>query len=76
MRATILAGLALVATFVLSGRAAGPVYPRTELTAQVDELFAAWDTEDSPGAALGIFEDRRIIYARGMAWRIWTTGSP
>ena len=45
--------------------AAGQAYTQTELTAKVDELFEEWDTGDSPGAAIGIFKDGRIIYARG-----------
>ena len=65
MRIAIVAGSALAASFFLSASASGQAYPRTELTAQVDELFAEWDTEDSPGAAVGIFKDGRIIYARG-----------
>ncbi|KPK88461.1 hypothetical protein AMJ80_11040 [bacterium SM23_31] len=28
-------------------------------------MFAQWDKKDTPGAALGIFNDGRIIYARG-----------
>lgn len=40
-------------------------YTHTELTDKVDELFKQWNKKDSPGAALGIFKDGRIIYARG-----------
>jgi CubicO group peptidase (beta-lactamase class C family) len=40
-------------------------YTHTNLTDRVDELFQQWDRNDSPGAALGIFKDGRIIYARG-----------
>jgi CubicO group peptidase (beta-lactamase class C family) len=40
-------------------------YTHTALTDKVDALFRAWDKENSPGAALGIFQDGRIIYARG-----------
>jgi CubicO group peptidase (beta-lactamase class C family) len=40
-------------------------YTHTELTDKADALFRAWDKENSPGAALGIFQDGRIIYARG-----------
>jgi len=40
-------------------------YTHTDLTDKVDELFKQWDKEDSPGAAVGIFKDGRIIYARG-----------
>lgn len=40
-------------------------YPHTALTDKVDELFAPWDNKHSPGAALGIIKNGRIIYARG-----------
>jgi CubicO group peptidase (beta-lactamase class C family) len=40
-------------------------YTHTDLTDRVDELFKQWDQNDSPGAAVGIFKDGRIIYARG-----------
>ena len=40
-------------------------YTHTDLTDKVDEMFKQWDSEDSPGAAVGIFKDGRIIYARG-----------
>ena len=65
MKTTILAGFALAAAFAPPVRASSQAYPPTELTAQVDELFAEWDTEDSPGAAVGIFKDGRLVYARG-----------
>ena len=65
MRAIIVAGSALVAWLLLSDSALGQAYPRTELTTQVDELFAEWDGEISPGAVVGIFMDGRIIYSKG-----------
>lgn len=40
-------------------------YTRTALTDSVDAMFEQWDREDSPGFALGIFKDGRVIYARG-----------
>jgi CubicO group peptidase (beta-lactamase class C family) len=40
-------------------------YTHTDLTDRLDELFKEWDRNDSPGAALGLFKDGRIIYARG-----------
>ena len=40
-------------------------YTRTSLTDSVDAMFEQWDREDSPGFALGIFKNGRIIYARG-----------
>ena len=65
MRAIIVAGSALVAWLLLSDSALGQAYPRTELTTQVDELFAEWDGEISPGAVVGIFMDGKIIYSKG-----------
>ena len=44
---------------------ASQAYTHSALTDKVDELFKQWDRADSPGAALGIFKDGRIIYARG-----------
>lgn len=35
------------------------------LTAQVDPIFARWDKQDSPGCALAIVKDGRIVYQRG-----------
>jgi len=57
----------LVAGLVLS------TYPPIRLSAQlddstrarVDSVFKAYDRTDSPGCALGIYRDGRIIYARG-----------
>ncbi|MBN1221787.1 MAG: serine hydrolase [Candidatus Aminicenantes bacterium] len=44
---------------------ADQAYTHTELTDRVDALFEDWDRIGSPGAAMGIFQDGRIIYARG-----------
>ena len=64
-RAAVVAASAFAASLLLSGAASGQTYPRTELTAQVDELFAEWDSKDAPGAAVGVFKEGRIVYARG-----------
>ncbi len=64
-------GLVLLVSFLLIFGAstqqarAYQAYTHTDLTDRVDELFKQWDRNDSPGAALGIFKDGRIIYARG-----------
>jgi CubicO group peptidase (beta-lactamase class C family) len=44
---------------------ANQAYTHNALTDKVDEMFKQWDKDDSPGAAVGIFIDGRIIYARG-----------
>jgi len=55
----------LCVVFLQSPSVARQAYPQTEETDQVDKLFATWDKKDSPGAAIGIVKDGRIIYARG-----------
>ena len=35
------------------------------LTDRVDAVFAEWDSPDSPGCALGMIRDGRLVYARG-----------
>jgi CubicO group peptidase (beta-lactamase class C family) len=36
-----------------------------ETTGKVDKIFAEWDTTASPGAALAVIRDGKIIYERG-----------
>ena len=55
----------LCVVFLQSPSVARQAYPHTKQTEQVDRLFATWDKKDSPGAAIGIVKDGRIIYARG-----------
>lgn len=71
--------LVAAATLVLlvggADRASAQAYPHDERTDGVDALFAEWDRPDSPGAALGIIRDGRLLYARGygsanLDWRI------
>ena len=38
---------------------------RRAQAARVDALFARWDRGDSPGCALGVFQDGRILFSRG-----------
>jgi CubicO group peptidase (beta-lactamase class C family) len=55
----------LVALFagLLQARTAVPqVQP---WAAQVDAVFAQWDKAGSPGCALGVYQNGRIVYARG-----------
>lgn len=35
------------------------------ITARVDKLFAQWDKPDSPGCAVGVIRDGKLIYTRG-----------
>lgn len=36
-----------------------------DLAKRVDKVFEKWDKPDSPGCALGVYKDGRIIYKRG-----------
>jgi len=56
---------AVVLLFSYAQSSAFQAYTHTDLTDKVDALFSEWDKEDSPGAAIGIIKDGRIIYARG-----------
>ncbi len=57
--------IALILGVTLQTAVAYQAYTHNALTGKVDELFKQWDKENSPGAAIGIFKDGRIIYARG-----------
>lgn len=37
----------------------------TSHSAQVDRLFARWDKKDTPGAAIAIVKDGKIVYKKG-----------
>ena len=61
--------LALVASatlaFPITAAAQGAPRPDSARTAAVDAVFARYDRTDSPGCALGVYENGRIAYARG-----------
>jgi CubicO group peptidase (beta-lactamase class C family) len=56
---------ALAAACALVALAASPLPGADETAAKVDRLFAAWDRTTSPGAALAVVKDGRIVYERG-----------
>ena len=62
-QATRSPGLALIAAIAVWISAYGS--PADPLTDKVDMLFAQYDKAGSPGCALGIIKDGRLIYARG-----------
>jgi len=74
--------LALVFGVATQTSFAYQAYTHNALTDKVDELFKQWDKDDSPGAAVGIFKDGRIIYARGYGIAnleyalLWTPQTP
>src|SRR5580658_10094851 len=38
---------------------------RAPWAAEVDKVFAAYDSPDTPGCAVGIYKDGKIVYERG-----------
>jgi CubicO group peptidase (beta-lactamase class C family) len=60
MRSALLPILALAAL----GGAPAPETPPDPRT-RVDELFREYDRSDTPGCALGVYRDGKIVYARG-----------
>jgi CubicO group peptidase (beta-lactamase class C family) len=56
--------LALPAIFLVSIVARAQTLA-PDVAAQVDKVFAQWDHTDSPGCALGIYQNGRIIYKHG-----------
>jgi CubicO group peptidase (beta-lactamase class C family) len=64
---TIIALVAFIAPIVFGQEQTAKVNssPAESVTARVDKLFAQWDKPDSPGCALGIVKDGKLIYKRG-----------
>jgi len=44
---------------------AGQSTEAASITAQVDKIFEKWDKPDSPGCALAVIKEGRIVYKRG-----------
>ena len=57
--------LAFIALTILAFSSFAQPNSAREQQAQVDRLFAQWDKLDSPGAALAVVKDGKIIYKRG-----------
>ncbi|MGB2643626.1 MAG: serine hydrolase domain-containing protein [Candidatus Acidiferrum sp.] len=61
-RWTLIAAILPVILLVSCGRA--QMLP-ADTAAQVDKVFAKWDKPNSPGCALGVYQDGRIVYKHG-----------
>jgi CubicO group peptidase (beta-lactamase class C family) len=42
-----------------------PANAPSDITSRVDRIFARWDRPDSPGCALGVIKDGKLIYKKG-----------
>lgn len=56
---------AAVSPAIPAGKAAAKVTEKDEAAKQVDALFAPWSATDSPGCAVAVVRDGRIVYSRG-----------
>jgi CubicO group peptidase (beta-lactamase class C family) len=67
--ACVRVALSTLLTLILGAQTFAGVRPlpqeRDSLSAGVDKLFAQWDKPNSPGAALAVVKDGKIIYKRG-----------
>jgi CubicO group peptidase (beta-lactamase class C family)/D-alanyl-D-alanine dipeptidase len=61
--------MSIFLTTVLAGQAGvetkPPIQAPAEAAVQVDRIFERWDKTVSPGCALGVMKDGRIVYKRG-----------
>ena len=56
----------LIGISAISPSDASTIFPNKDtLTVKVDKLFTQWDKWDSPGAALAVVREGKIIYKRG-----------
>jgi CubicO group peptidase (beta-lactamase class C family) len=56
---------AVLLTFLIFLAIAPPFLSADATTDKVDKLFAAWDKTTTPGVALAVIKDGRIVYERG-----------
>jgi len=68
--------IAAASTSVHSGLAFGQVHKDDSVTDRVDKLFVQWDKADSPGCALGIIKDGRLVYGHGYGMANLSYGIP
>jgi len=74
-RAFGLGALGLASLWLASGMThAGSLSP--PVAGQVDQVFAAWSKPGSPGCALGVYQDGRIVYTRGYGMADLNEGVP
>lgn len=60
----LVVGLVVIAPLVRAQEAWKSVQD-SSITAQVDKIFNQWDKPNSPGCALAVIKDGRIVYKRG-----------
>jgi CubicO group peptidase (beta-lactamase class C family) len=56
---------AILIGLLLTAAPGAPLASQPVPAARVDSIFAQWDSNNSPGCALGIVQDGKLIYKRG-----------
>src|SRR5262245_34241405 len=73
----LLAVIAIASADQVSRCAAAPdAASDPKLAEKVDRLFAAWNRKDSPGCAIAVVRDGRIVYERGYGMAAVEHGVP
>ena len=65
-----------LAPAALALAAAAQSTPEPAWAAEVDRIFAPWDRPDSPGCALGVIQDGKLVHARGFGQASLEHGVP
>lgn len=73
---SVVLSLALILVSPVSLHAQYVIGTRDTLTARVDAVFRAFDRVDSPGCAVGVYRDGRVLYARGYGMANLELGVP
>ncbi|MCI0387903.1 MAG: beta-lactamase family protein, partial [Acidobacteria bacterium] len=60
-----LAALLIFSSFSIALAQTTPANAQSDITARVDQIFARWDRPDTPGCALGVIRDGKLIYKKG-----------
>ncbi|HEY9225439.1 MAG TPA: serine hydrolase domain-containing protein [Gemmatimonadaceae bacterium] len=69
------AAAVLAATSIATAQNANP-NNTDSITVRVDRVFAAYDRPGTPGCALGVYRDGRMLYSRGYGLANITNGTP
>src|SRR6266567_3293883 len=73
---TIIGTIAGVALAVSVGCVSGPHGKTASFSRSIDDLFTKWNKPDSPGCALAVVKEGRIIYERGYGRANLEYGTP
>jgi len=60
-----LAALLTFTLFSIAFAQTPPANAQSDVASRVDQIFARWDRPDSPGCALGVIRDGKLIYKKG-----------